>query len=825
MSRHVAQLHHEEVAKERPDLFQRQHELEAEARDLAYIRVDIEKERKGAFNGSPTARKVRVGLINNIADRLLGYFNEQESMDAGRKQAAYRYLKMVEPECLAYVCLRVLWDDLAADKGKGSAKFTACSMRIGKRLKEAVDFEVFSAANPGLSTKLQRQLDRTASERHRRAVLSKAMSAADYESTAWEPAHLAAIGATLIECAVEATGLFRVVQVREGRSTPRIIFPTESFVELLSDAEFQDPIMNPYRLPMLIPPVPWVDMYNGGFLNQQGTTTLVRSKAAQVATLDGVEMPAVLEAVNTVQATPWRVNASVYEVAKACHEEGISVPGLSSRTAPSMPEKPWGEGESPTEQQVSEWKAVARDAYSNIASWTSKRLVQSQTLGLADRFLGEEAIYFPHSLDFRGRVYPEAGIGAMNPQGNDLGKSLLEFSRGKRVTDDGFRWLLIHAANSYGVDKVSLLDRELWAMFWMDSILECARSPIDFMWWSKADKPWAFLAVCFELEGYLSDPEGFLSHLPVSVDGSCSGLQHYAALLRCEKTASAVNVKPSEGGPSDVYTTILDRTFSLVQERENEGEGIAREWKSRLRRQVVKQPVMTTPYGVTSRGIVGQIKTNTDKLIGKNSIPEFPGEDTMSAAIWLGPLVEEAIDAEVHAAVAGMEWLERVAKVTSKAGLPLHWETPVGFLVLQDYRKTKGKKLDFSWAGQRIRMTLHADTSDLDRRKQAASVAPNFIHSMDAAHLMATVNNSYDYGIRDFAMVHDSYGCHASDVPLLSEVLRECFIAMYSGDVLGELQASISEGLSEEEIARIGDPPPTGSLDLEAVRDSLYFFA
>lgn len=51
------------------------------------------------------------------------------------------------------------------------------------------------------------------------------------------------------------------------------------------------------------------------------------------------------------------------------------------------------------------------------------------------------------------------------------------------------------------------------------------------------------------------DPTAFISHLPVYQDGSCNGLQHYAALGRDEEGGREVNLVPAEK-PSDVYSSV-----------------------------------------------------------------------------------------------------------------------------------------------------------------------------------------------------------------------------------------------------------------------------
>lgn len=53
----------------------------------------------------------------------------------------------------------------------------------------------------------------------------------------------------------------------------------------------------------------------------------------------------------------------------------------------------------------------------------------------------------------------------------------------------------------------------------------------------ESDEPWQTLAACMELRHALksSRPQDFVSHLAVHQDGSCNGLQHYAALGRDEE--------------------------------------------------------------------------------------------------------------------------------------------------------------------------------------------------------------------------------------------------------------------------------------------------
>ena len=84
-------------------------------------------------------------------------------------------------------------------------------------------------------------------------------------------------------------------------------------------------------------------------------------------------------------------------------------------------------------------------------------------------------------------------------------------------------------------------------------------------WWLQGDSPWQLLAVCKDLRNALACacPEAYLSRLPVHQDGSCNGLQHYAALSRDESGGRAVNLAPVDR-PQVGWTAHVARTGQAV---------------------------------------------------------------------------------------------------------------------------------------------------------------------------------------------------------------------------------------------------------------------
>ena len=151
-------------------------------------------------------------------------------------------------------------------------------------------------------------------------------------------------------------------------------------------------------------------------------------------------------------------------------------------------------------------------------------------------------MYFPHNIDFRGRAYPIPPH--LNHIGDDLSRGLLQFAAEKPLGETGLRWLKIHLANLYGFDKGSFEERVQFTQDHMEDVIDSAERPLEGKgWWAKADDPWQCLAACKELTKAIQsgDPEGYKSALPVHQDGTCNGLQHYAALGGDMQGARQVN--------------------------------------------------------------------------------------------------------------------------------------------------------------------------------------------------------------------------------------------------------------------------------------------
>jgi DNA-directed RNA polymerase len=551
-------------------------------------------------------------------------------------------------------------------------------------------------------------------------------------------------------------------------------------------------------------------------------------------------MPEVYQAVNNLQKTPWRVNKKILQVIEEAKEVPSGLGGLPSPDDEPKPPKVWNsdqEFEFLKETQpeiIKAWKREAEAVETRRRTARGKRIALSFQLNMAKQFKNEPEIFFVYTMDFRGRVYPVQSY--MNPQGDDVSKSLLEFAEGKPLGEQGAYWLKVHLANKYGVDKVSFDDRVAWVEENKHYILDSARRPLNGeRFWAEADDPFQFLSACFEYLGYHEEGESFESHLPVAMDGTCNGLQHFSAMLKDRKGAKATNLIPSEK-PQDIYQEVVDVVNVLLATRamdetlEQEDRDHASLWLGKVDRSLIKRNVMTVPYAVTTIGMKDQI---LDELFKRDSDLGETGaylgvEDNFQPAYFLAKLVREAVDEVVIAANEAKEYLQQVARLLSKEELPVYWKTPIGFLVYQNYLKQKSTVVNTFWgeAKVKVRLGLRLDTDDIDKRKQATAISPNFVHSFDSSHLMRTINTANEeLGLTNFAVIHDSFGVHACDTEAFSQIIREEFASQYKTNVLEEWTEQIKEQLPEELIPELPSIPSMGNLEITKVIESEYFFA
>lgn len=570
-------------------------------------------------------------------------------------------------------------------------------------------------------------------------------------------------------------------------------------------------VISPKHLPMLVPPNPWKAWNQGPYLSIPTTMMRFKDSTEQKNYLEAASVGGHLEPVfhglDVLSHTPWRINRSVFDVVLTAWNNGeaiADIPASSDKANVPIPHKP-DDPNDPTQrnQYLYEMKQMAAQQRKNHA----ERCKYNYNLEIARSYIND-VFYIPHNLDFRGRAYPIPPH--LSPVGDDLCRGLLTFGVKKPLGENGLKWLQIHLANLYGFDKASFEERVQFAKDHVDEIFDSADKPLDGKrWWLAAEDPWQCLATCFELAAALRspDPTQFESSLPVHQDGTCNGMQHYAALGGDVRGAKAVNLEQGDR-PADIYSTVLALVNESIEADQKKGVPVALLIKEPLGRKVVKQTVMTTVYGVTFIGARDQISKQLKARGGMSP------DDMWVVSAYVAKKVLRSIGSLFFGARAIQDWLTNAARLVSRAiprdrleqavalerktkanpsGTRLAkelmtsvvWTSPLGLPVVQPYRKPVKKQVMTSL--QTVFISDPNAPSQVSPQKQATAFPPNFVHSLDATHMLLTAVACNQAGIT-FASVHDSYWTHASTVEPMSEVIRDSFIHLHSNDIIGKLR-------------------------------------
>lgn len=870
------------------DLHAIQLQLEEEMFNGGIRRFEADQQRQIASgNESDTAwnRRLLSELIAPMAEGIQAYKEEYEGKK-GRAPRALAFLQCVENEVAAYITMKVVMDMLNTD-----VTLQAISMSIAERIEDQVRFSKLEGHAAKYFEKVKKSLkaSRTKSYRHAHnvaVVAEKSVAAKDADFDRWEawPKDTQLqIGTTLLEI-LEASVFYNgePVFVRAMRSfggkTVYYLQTSETVGQWIAAFKEHVAQLAPAYAPCVVPPRPWKSPFNGGFHTEKvaSRVRLVKGDREHVRKLTVKQMPKVYKAINALQNTKWQVNKEVLAVAEDVIrlDLGYGVPSfkplIDKENKPANPvpvefqhlrgrelkemlsEEQW--------QAFINWKGECARLYTAETKRGSKSAAVVRMIGQARKYSAFESIYFVYAMDSRSRVYAQSST--LSPQSNDLGKSLLRFTEGRKIdSSEALKWFLVLGANLWGWDKKTFDVRQSNVLEgdFQDMCRDIAADPLTFTQWAKADEPYQFLAWCFEYSRYLDAlDEGtqadFETHLPVHQDGSCSGIQHYSAMLRDEVGAKAVNLKPSDA-PQDIYGAVAQVVISKNALYMDAAEGttftsgsltlsgselraMASAWDSvGITRGLTKKPVMTLPYGstrLTCRDSVIDYIVDLEEKEAQMAVAEgraanrvHPFDDNgdltpakaynyMTALIW--PSISEVVKAPVVA----MQMIRKLARFAAKRNEGLEYTLPTGFILKQKIMATEMLRVRTCLMGD-IKMSLQVETDVVDETAMMGAAAPNFVHGHDASHLILTVCHLVDEGVTSIAVIHDSFGTHADNTAKLRHALKSEMVGMYSeGNALQKL-------LHEHEDRWMVDTgievPEQGSFDLNEIMDSDYCFA
>lgn len=760
-----------------------------------------------------------------IADGISAAIKAATSGRGGCRNVTIGSLAAYKPEFLGYLTCRIVINSIIM-----RYPLTSTALELGKAIEYEGYMADLDAHNKGARKWVERELKR-------RKITSKQKKIGFYKKVSmhkgvkWEPwttERRVQTGLALLHIFCETTRLAKLVIKNNDRRKKRELQVSPQILSWILSANEDLEIMTPFRIPMVIPPKPWTTLEDGGYLNTRFPIVTRRGYIndnkpnPKLQPLKGADMSKVYEALGHVDRTRFKINSRVLEVMRTYVDDCRGVGTLPAYEPVEVPVRP--ERANVDILVHKDWCKQARNAHDKNAATTMDKAQTTMLLKLADQFEEYEAIYFPHQIDFRGRVYALPVI--LHPQGPDHVRALLHFADGKSVTNDGAMWwLMIHGANCWGYDKCTMEERIMWVRDNAQMIADVAADPYTCTDWHKADKPWAFLAWCFDFIDVIE--HGKPSYIRVAMDGSCNGLQHFSAMTRDPIGAKAVNLAANPK-PADIYQTVADKVIEKLKAVPPEQKWMADTWlQIGVNRKLTKRSVMVMPYGGTLHSTMNYLEEEMDARL-KGAANPF-GDEKGKAVAFLATMVYGATREVVIGGKVVMDWLQTVARVVSEEGQHLQWTTPHGFVVKQNYRKYEDKEIKTylnGRAGIRIQARVRIDGEEVHPKLSSNGISPNFVHSLDACALMTTVNAAAKKKVTHFHMIHDDYGTHAADTQVLADTLRKSFVSMYEkNDVLKNLRKEVLAQLPKERHADIPPVPKKGKFNLKEVLQSEFFFA
>lgn len=621
----------------------------------------------------------------------------------------------------------------------------------------------------------------------------------------------------------EKAGLIRSFTRREGPAcTPKYLMFTDDVINALILGH-RDSIsrMHLRYVPMIVPPIAHTETLVGGAHTEYLRKSLVKDgvtyyKDEEFMTTyrSSIPSPSVLKALNKLMSTEWAVNTRVLDVMQQLFESNSRCCNLPPyERDPILFDDVF---ETTDKNEIQLRKNDKHLAYDEWYKSVNNRMRIADLIRTARDLDAQGFFYHVWTCDFRGRMYTTTET--LSPQSGDTDKGLLLFANAYKRTERAEYWLKIQIANLFGHDKVTRAKRIKWVDDNMEMLRAINDDPLGHIgaWEDDAPKKnssFQRLANIFEL--FRTD--GMLQ-IPIFIDGSCNGYQHWSAMMRDVDIARLVNLIKADV-PGDIYQVVADIvTEEMIKDRDtNDHVRLFLDyWNGKIPRGVVKRAVMTDPYGVTPRGIEqGLIADKKLSWVGDQ-------RQVFAAAEVMTDYIRLAMEKLLINPNRAKKWLKHVTKKFAEANLHATWVVPSGFTVMHEYHGTQSLRVKTEAPNTKDHNLVfnEYDRSLVNSFAACNGISPNFVHSLDASHMVAVVNRMDEAGCDDMAFVHDSYGAPATMIDTLMCVTQEEFVRIHKVNQLEILKEQWEEQLG----FKLPDLPDTGDLDINCVLESEYFF-
>jgi len=526
---------------------------------------------------------------------------------------------------------------------------------------------------------------------------------------------------------------------------------------------------------------------------------------------------------NVLQQTPWKINTQIRDILLRNREKII-------------------------------------DQHKHLPKKYKSKIIEFDLTMARSALIEDNTFYQYTEADYRGRLYYTTPF--LNFQSNDIARGQMLFANGKLMTEEGLRRLKIHIASCYNqtyhrdelpdwitadylsyledeglddisVDKMTLVDREAWTDNNIDMLMSiAAEERIELA----AEKPITLLACVLEIYNAINSEGEYYTYLPIPVDGSNNGWQHLCAMSKDKEAGELVGVVPQEI-QKDFYVQCAKNLITRLPEWFDERQMPMKH----IRKGIAKRGSMTRAYSAGASKIAENmyLDCHVEGYLDRYNITE---EDCRLLAKHLVKSIDEVCAGPLQT----MKFLQKIAEAEIASDYAketqqksIRWTTPSGFPVIYEafIDNEFKEKATISCTERKVKPVIrkedgteeetdtiriqHVGKEATDKpkiRSFMSGISPNFVHSMDAAHMAAVIK---EWG-SDFGAVHDSFSVHACDVDDLLQIIKDKFVSMYDYpnyfDVIEHMLITNPDNFNYEQ-------PGLGSLEIREVQDSDYFFA
>jgi DNA-directed RNA polymerase, mitochondrial len=261
------------IGIETMDKIEKELQLERES-----VRLGVEEYRKtlnsrGQAEMAP-GRELLARTLEPLAAEIEKFTNK--SFSGTQKQACEplaAYLKKIGVTTAAYVTAREIISTLCLDK-----TYQQVSANIAERMESEANYQLLEREDKERFNFLRSDLKKVDHFKLKKYRLEKAVEKAGLSIEPWPVKLKLSLGARLIAMFCDSTGLAKIATIGKGKESYQVVKGTEKALAFLERRNAECELMQPFHLPMVVKPLPWESVRDGGYLDLLLTFIKVKEK-------------------------------------------------------------------------------------------------------------------------------------------------------------------------------------------------------------------------------------------------------------------------------------------------------------------------------------------------------------------------------------------------------------------------------------------------------------------------------------------------------------------------------------------------------------------